>query len=167
MWMCPNYMHGKTLILKLEACGFQVGQHQKVSSTLTIEYPWCQKALWVSWQLIFGLAEIVEDQIFKQKNLLLKCCVDIRNKFCEREQYFVSHPYKHDGVMPNQTTSHPSMLQDQKICKEELDEFLRIGMIRPSKSQQVSSDFYVKKHSEQVKGKKRLVIDYRKLTDFL
>lgn len=59
------------------------------------------------------------------------------------------------------------MPRGEKLYREEFDELLKTGLIRPSKSHWASPVFYVTKHSELVRGKKRLVIDYRKPNDCL
>ena len=40
-------------------------------------------------------------------------------------------------------------------------------LIRPSKSHWANPEFYVNKHSEQIRGKKKFVKDYRQLNDCL
>ena len=69
--------------------------------------------------------------------------------------------------MSYQTALHPSMPYDEQQCKTEIQALIDLKLIRPSKSHWGSLAFYVNKHSEQVRGKKRLVIDYRKLNDCL
>ena len=64
--------------------------------------------------------------------------------------------------MPYQTTSHSGMLHDEELCKTEIQALMNLRLIRPSKSHWASPAFYVNKHLEQIRGKKRLVIDYRK-----
>ncbi|KAL9422996.1 hypothetical protein AB3S75_035143 [Citrus x aurantiifolia] len=59
------------------------------------------------------------------------------------------------------------MPHDEELCKSEIQALMDLKLIRPSKSHWVSPAFYVNKHSEQIRGKKRLVIDYRKLNDCL
>lgn len=69
--------------------------------------------------------------------------------------------------MPHQTTSHPGMPHDEELCITEIQALMNLKLIRPSESYWASPAFYVNKHTEQVCGKKRLVIDYRKLNDCL
>ena len=59
------------------------------------------------------------------------------------------------------------MPHDEELCKTEIQALMNLRLIRPSKSHWASSAFYVNKFSEQIRGKKRLVIDYRKLNDCL
>ena len=46
-----------------------------------------------------------------------------------------------------------------------ITELLKLGVIRKSISRQRSPAFIVNKHSEQVRGKSRMAIDYRRLND--
>lgn len=64
--------------------------------------------------------------------------------------------------------SHPGMsLEDTKLCKQEIQELLQKGPIEPSHSNWACTAFYVNKHSEQKREKKRLVINYKPLNQFL
>ena len=69
--------------------------------------------------------------------------------------------------MPHQTASYLGMPHDEELCKTDIQALMDLKLIRPSKSHWASPSFYVNKHSEQIRGKKRLVIDYRKLNDCL
>lgn len=44
---------------------------------------------------------------------------------------------------------------------------LRQGMIKPTKSEWTCQIFYVEKRSEKMRGKKRLIVDYKSLNHFL
>ena len=46
-----------------------------------------------------------------------------------------------------------------------ITELLKLVVIKKSTSKHRSSAFIVNKHSEQVRGKSRMVIDYRRLND--
>jgi len=46
-----------------------------------------------------------------------------------------------------------------------IEELLKLGVIRRSTSRHRSPAFIVNKHSEQVREKSRMVIDYRRLND--
>ena len=64
--------------------------------------------------------------------------------------------------------SHPGMsLEDTALCKQEIEDLLEKDLIEPSNSHWGCVAFYVNKHSEQVRGKKRLVINYKPLNQFL
>lgn len=58
----------------------------------------------------------------------------------------------------------PTELQ---AAQEECQQLLTQGLIEPTKSEWACTAFYVNKRSEQVRQKKRLVIDYRPLNLFL
>jgi len=50
---------------------------------------------------------------------------------------------------------------------DECQKLLKLGLIEPTTSDWACQAFYVEKRSEKVRGKKRLVIDYRPLNLFL
>ena len=54
-----------------------------------------------------------------------------------------------------------------KMANEECDELLRQGLLEPTSSPWACQAFYVEKRSEQIREKKRLVIDYKPLNLFL
>lgn len=56
---------------------------------------------------------------------------------------------------------------DYALAKEECNQLLKQGLIKPTKSKWACQAFYVEKISERVRGKKRLVIDYKPLNHFL
>ncbi|MCI34964.1 polyprotein-like, partial [Trifolium medium] len=56
---------------------------------------------------------------------------------------------------------------DYALAKEECDQLLKQGLIEPTRSEWACQAFYVEKRSEKVRGKKRLVIDYKPLNHFL
>lgn len=62
--------------------------------------------------------------------------------------------------MPYQTTSHLGIPHDEELYKQEIQSLLDLKLIRPSNSYWASPTFYVNKHSEQVREKKRLGILY-------
>lgn len=53
------------------------------------------------------------------------------------------------------------------MCDKEIEELLQKGLIRESTSEWACFGFYVNKHSEIVRGKPRLVINYKPLNDAL
>lgn len=61
--------------------------------------------------------------------------------------------------MSHQTVSHPNMLHNEELSRIKIQALIDLKLIKPSKSHWASLVFYVNKHSEQVHGKKRLVID--------
>ncbi|CDP19118.1 unnamed protein product [Coffea canephora] len=56
---------------------------------------------------------------------------------------------------------------DAKLAEQECQELLKFGLIEISHSQWACQAFYVNKRSEQVRGKRRLVINYQPLNIFL
>ncbi|WJX34483.1 hypothetical protein P8452_22594 [Trifolium repens] len=56
---------------------------------------------------------------------------------------------------------------DFALAREECNQLLQQGLIEPTKSEWACQDFYVEKMSEKIRGKKRLVIDYKPLNHFL
>ena len=56
---------------------------------------------------------------------------------------------------------------DLLLAQQECSQLLAQGLIEPTNSQWACQAFYVEKHSEIVRGKKRLVIDYQPLNMFL
>lgn len=57
--------------------------------------------------------------------------------------------------------------KEQELCKAEIEQLLEHKLIEPCKSPWACPTFYVNKHSEQKRGKKRLVINYKALNDAL
>nr|KYP46018.1 polyprotein [Cajanus cajan] len=56
---------------------------------------------------------------------------------------------------------------DLKLAKQECQELLRQGLIEQTTSNWACQAFYVEKRSERLRGKKRLVVDYKPLNHFL
>ncbi|WJX18453.1 hypothetical protein P8452_08249 [Trifolium repens] len=56
---------------------------------------------------------------------------------------------------------------DFALAREECNQLLQQGLIEPTKSEWACQAFYVEKRSEKIRGKKRLVIDYKPLNHFL
>lgn len=58
-------------------------------------------------------------------------------------------------------------LQELRLARKESEQLLALGLIEPTKSNWACPAFYVNKRAEQIRGKKRLVIDYKPLNHFL
>ena len=56
---------------------------------------------------------------------------------------------------------------EREECEQEIEHLLQLGLIRPSHSEWACAAFYVNKHSEQKRGKKRLVFNYKPLNKHL
>ncbi|XP_058005346.1 uncharacterized protein LOC131181332 [Hevea brasiliensis] len=110
----------------------------------------------------------------EHKELLLRCCADSHAHFHHRQplwknsEFFVNLPFKlNENVNPTKA-SHPGMNPtDLILAQEECRQLLQQGLIEPTSFQWACQAFYVEKRSERLRGKKRLVIDYKPLNHFL
>ncbi|MCO5575202.1 hypothetical protein L7F22_028999 [Adiantum nelumboides] len=103
--------------------------------------------------------KICEDQLAKQTS-------DNPLAFWEREEYWISLPGNPEPKGLKAT--HPGMsIEDANLCKIKIDQMLKDGLISPSNNPYACQAFYVNNHSEQKQGKKRLVINYKPINDWL
>ncbi|MCO5578676.1 hypothetical protein L7F22_032520 [Adiantum nelumboides] len=103
--------------------------------------------------------KICEDQLAKQTS-------DNPLAFWEREEYWISLPGNPEPKGLKAT--HPGMsIEDANLCKIKIDQMLKDGLIFPSNNPYACQAFYVNNHSEQKRGKKRLVINYKPINDWL
>ncbi|MCO5562365.1 hypothetical protein L7F22_015991 [Adiantum nelumboides] len=81
----------------------------------------------------------------------------------------------HPGLRNNQgnaepkglKATHPGMsIEGANLCKIKIDQMLKDGLISPSNNP-YACQAYVNNHSEQKRGKKRLVINYKPINDWL
>ncbi|KAH9780700.1 hypothetical protein KPL71_008176 [Citrus sinensis] len=89
--------------------------------------------------------------------------------FCPASHSEFTHPNPNlnEDINPTKAT-HPGMSpSDLLLAQKECSQLLAQGLIEPTSSQWACQAFYVEKHSEIVRGKKRLVIDYQPLNMFL
>jgi hypothetical protein len=109
--------------------------------------------------------EILKDIVQKLKD---ECTSDFPDAFWTREKYFVSLPYK-EGFKdtPQKASANNMSPSDQALCQEEIQHLLDRHLIEPFMSPWACPTFYVNKHSEQKRGKKRLVINYKALNSAL
>ncbi|KAH9801309.1 hypothetical protein KPL71_000978 [Citrus sinensis] len=86
----------------------------------------------------------------------------------KNESFFIKLLFKlNEDINPTKAT-HPGMSpSDLLLAQQECSQLLAQGLIEPTNSQWACQAFYVEKHSEIVRGKKRLVIDYQPLNMFL
>ena len=92
------------------------------------------------------------------------CCSDSPNAFWTREQYFVSLPYDPtQKVRPMKALVALMSPSEVQFCDSEIQELLQKGLIEPAKSPWACRAFVVNKHSEQKRGKPRLVVNYNPL----
>nr|AHC13200.1 polyprotein [Citrus endogenous pararetrovirus] len=105
---------------------------------------------------------------------LLSFCPESHSEFThpnplwKNQSFFVKLPFKlNEDINPTKAT-HPGMSpSDLLLAQQECSQLLAQGLIEPTTSQWACQAFYVEKHSEIVRGKKRLVIDYQPLNMFL
>jgi len=122
---------------------------------------------------LFVLTEAPPDfQEIRDKLALL--CADNHEEFShpkplwKNPEFFVQLPFKlNEDVNPTKAT-HPGMSPtDLLLARKQCNELLRQGLIEPTKSNWACQAFYVEKRLEKLRGKKRLVIDYKPLNQFL
>ncbi|KAH9716953.1 hypothetical protein KPL71_021645 [Citrus sinensis] len=82
--------------------------------------------------------------------------------------HFVKLPFKlNEDLNPTKAT-HPGMPPSElQLAQTECAELLAQGLIQPTTSPWACQAFYVNKRTETLRGKKRLVIDYQPLNQFL
>ncbi|KAH9698014.1 hypothetical protein KPL71_023837 [Citrus sinensis] len=107
-------------------------------------------------------------------NKLLSFCLESHSEFThpnplwKNKSFFIKLPFKlNEDINPTKAT-HPGMSpSDLLLAQHECSQLLAQGLIEPTNSQWACQAFYVEKHSEIIRGKKRLVIDYQPLNMFL
>ncbi|KAH9724586.1 hypothetical protein KPL70_007540 [Citrus sinensis] len=105
---------------------------------------------------------------------LLSFCPESHSEFThpnplwKNKSFFIKLPFKlNEDINPTKAT-HPGMSpSDLFLAQQECSQLLAQGLIKPTNSQWACQAFYVEKHSEIVRGKKRLLIDYQPLNMFL
>ncbi|KAK0584296.1 hypothetical protein LWI29_010710 [Acer saccharum] len=108
----------------------------------------------------------------QQKLLLL--CADNHASFShpsplwKNPDFFIKLPFKlNEDSNPTKATHSGMSPSDLKLATEECNELLRQGLIEHTSSPWACQAFYVEKRSELIRGKKRLVVDYKPLNLFL
>jgi len=92
---------------------------------------------------------------------LLKSCSDNPQKFWETENPMQEIVTLHDnGVKGKMIPCTPS---DEQEIRNQISELLKMQLIEPSESHYACSVFLVRNHSEIVRGKPRMVINYKLL----
>jgi len=96
------------------------------------------------------------------------CKTSRPDAFWTREKYFVALPYK-EGYIPkaHKASANHMSPTEQELCRQEIQQLLEKHLIEPCKSPWACPAFYVNKHSEKKRGKKRLVINYKALNEAL
>ncbi|KAH9792913.1 hypothetical protein KPL71_004337 [Citrus sinensis] len=105
---------------------------------------------------------------------LLSFCPESNSEFThpnplwKNKSFFIKLPFKLNGDINPTKATHPGMSpSDLLLAQQECSQLLAQGLIEPTSSQWACQAFYVEKHSEIVRGKKCLVIDYQPLNMFL
>ncbi|KAH9680027.1 hypothetical protein KPL71_026381 [Citrus sinensis] len=105
---------------------------------------------------------------------LLSLCPESHSEFThpnplwKNKSFFIRLPFKlNEDINPTKAT-HPGMSpSDLLLAQKECSQLLAQGLIEPTTSSWACQAFYVEKHSEIVREKKRLVIYYKPLNMFL
>ncbi|XP_048228318.1 uncharacterized protein LOC125369583 [Ricinus communis] len=83
-------------------------------------------------------------------------------------QFYISLPFKlNEDINPTKATHMGMSPTDLALTRSECLTSHKEGLIEPTTSQWACQAFYVEKRSERIRGKKRLVIDYKPLNHFL
>lgn len=105
---------------------------------------------------------------------IIKCCAlshaDFKheNPLWKNEEFYVQLPFKmNEDINPTKATHLGMTPKDLKLVQKECSTLLKLGFIEHTISSWACQTFYVNKRSEQVRGKKRLVIDYKPVNLFL
>ncbi|KAH9685483.1 hypothetical protein KPL70_013980 [Citrus sinensis] len=105
---------------------------------------------------------------------LLSSCPESHSEFThpnplwKNKSFFIKLPFKlNEDINPTKATHLGMSPSDLLLAQQECSQLLAQGLIEPTSSQWACQAFYVEKHSEIVRGKKRLVIDYQPLNMFL
>ena len=115
-------------------------------------------------------SEIHGEKMLKEISDKLRkdCCSDSPNAFWKREKYFVSLPYDPlQRIKPMKASARIMTPSERAFCEKEIAELLQKGLIEPSKSPWACRAFVVNKHSEQKRGKPRLVVNFKPLNAIL
>lgn len=108
--------------------------------------------------------------------LIRECCADSHTDFLTKcthplwknPNFFIALPFKRNEDVNPTKASHIGMSPEHlQLATKELSQLQDEGLIEPTTSQWTCQAFYVNKRSEQVRGKMRLVIDYKPLNHFL
>lgn len=106
-------------------------------------------------------------QMFRQE-IEEQICSENPTAFWHQKKHEVMLPYKDDYKgKPCKSRAIPMNVEYQKLCSEEIKNLLSKGLIRESISPWNCYGFYVNKHSEQIRGIPRLVVNYKPLNKVL
>nr|GEV35242.1 zinc finger, CCHC-type, viral movement protein [Tanacetum cinerariifolium] len=111
-----------------------------------------------------------------KQRLIQTCCASSDTEFLTEHpsplrlnpSFFVSLPFKQNEDVNPTKAIHPGMNPDHyQLAKEECEQLVSQGIIKPTTSPWACEAFYINKRREQVRGKLRLVINYQPLNNFL
>jgi len=108
-------------------------------------------------------------QLFEDR-IKSEVCSDLLTAFWHRKKHTVSLPYVKDFDEGKITTKARPIQMSQEtmeFCRNEIEDLLRKGIIRKSKSPWSCSAFYVQQNVELERGAPRLVINYKPLNKVL
>ena len=122
---------------------------------------------------LFYLAE-APPEVGEFKKKISSLCADNHENFkhpyplWKNKKYFVDLPFRlNEDINPTKAT-HPGMSPSNlQVARQECQDLLRQGLIELTQSNWACQAFYVEKRAEKLRGKKRLVIDYKPLNHFL
>ena len=90
------------------------------------------------------------------------------NPLWKNPKFFIYLPFKkNEDVNPTKASHRGMNLEHLALATQELSTLLAECLILPTTSPWACEAFYVNKHTEQVRGKLRLVINYQDLNHFL
>eukprot|EP00257_Ricinus_communis_P017936 XP_015576507.1 uncharacterized protein LOC107261471 [Ricinus communis] len=122
---------------------------------------------------LFTIAD-TEPPFLQYKEKFLPFCSESHSHFqhplplWKNPQFYISLPFKlNEDINPTKATHLGMSPTDLAFARSECLTLLQQGLIEPTTSQWACQAFYVEKKSEKLRGKKRLVIDYKPLNHFL
>ena len=105
-----------------------------------------------------------------EEELKHEVCSDLPTAFWHRKRHEVALPYVKDFHEKNIPTKARPIQMSQELmdtCKAEIEDLLKKGIIRNSRSPWSCPAFYVQKNAEIERGVPRLVINYKPLNKVL
>ena len=105
-----------------------------------------------------------------EEELKQEVCSDLPTAFWHRKKHKVALPYVKDFHEKNiPTKARPIQMSRELMdtCKAEIEDLLKKGIIRNSRSPWSCPAFYVQKNAEIERGVPRLVINYNKVLEWV
>ena len=130
----------------------------------------------IIWTKVIGskLSDRAPPEVGEFKQKISSLCADNHENFkhpyplWKNKEYFVDLLFRlNEDINPTKAT-HPGMSpSDLPAARQECQDLLRQGLIESTQSNWASQSFCVEKRAEKLRGKKRLVIDYKPFNHFL